>query len=416
MTPSRWVLPLVMLAIALGSLYRSPDEALGETGGDGALTSLIDRARADADRGEFLAAERTLRTALRRDPADTAIASMLREVYERGGLKPTPDEQQIEALMAQLPPGFRRTETSRFVVLSNASTSWTRQRERLLERTYHEVMKFAQRVGLPCVPPEHKLVVVLFGEHADYRRFALTHDGVEAGWVAGYYASVPNHAVFYDDRTSPAFAEAHAQLDEVRREAADARRAADARNHPSPEAMVARADALEQHAQTQRERLEEQARCASIAKTTHEAAHLIAFNTNIQLRSRHYPFWITEGLAICFETDDPDKPFGPSRIDETRAARIDELVSEGALVPTDAFVKRTDAHGPDAETIRDEYTQAWAMFRDAARYREEQLVALFASIARSPAGRMSDDEHARLFAASFGDPSVHERAWLRRVR
>ena len=414
MASTRWTLALIALAIAMIAAHRAPDEARGETAGEAQAVTLLERAKSAIRAGDPLGASMTLRQALRLDPANEDIASKLRELCASHNVEPTPDEEQIADLVEALGPGFCRTETARFVVLSNATTSWTRQRERLLERTYHEVMKFADRIGLPCVPPERKLVVVLFAEHAEYRRFAREHDGVEAGWVAGYYASVPNHAVFYDDRTSPAFARAHAQLAEVQREADDARRAAMSRNHPSPEAMVERARTLEDHAKTQREHLEQQARSASMAKTTHEAAHLIAFNTNIQLRSRHYPFWITEGLAICFETDDPSRPFNPSREDPQRDEHLNELIAGDALVTPGAFVRRTEAVGNDPADVRAQYTQAWAMFKDASRYRQEELVALFAEIARSPAGRMDDETHARLFEERFGDPDAHVRAMLRR--
>ncbi|MEM1423213.1 MAG: DUF1570 domain-containing protein [Planctomycetota bacterium] len=416
MASTRWTLALIALAIAMIAGHRGPDEARGASGagGEERAFTLLGRAQEAARTCDATGAATTLREALRLDPANPEIARELRGLVARAGLEPTPDERQIEDLVRTLGPGFRRTETKRFVVLSNASTSWTRERERLLERTYHEVMKFAERIGLPCVPPERKLVVVLFAEHADYRRFARSHDGVEAGWVAGYYASVPNHAVFYDDQTSPAFARAHAELDEVEREADDARRAAMLRNHPSPGVMVERARTLEDHAKTQRERLEEQALSASMAKTTHEAAHLIAFNTNIQLRSRHYPFWITEGFAICFETDDPSRPFNPSRADPRREAHLDELIASDALVPAAEFVGRTEAVGSDPSSVRAQYTQAWAMFKDASRYRKDELVALFADIARAPAGRMDEQTHGRLFEGRFGDPASHARAMLRR--
>ena len=79
-----------------------------------------------------------------------------------------------------------------------------------------------------------------------------------------------------------------------------------------------------------------------------------------------------------------------------------------------AFVVRTSAEGNDPDSVRAQYTQAWAMFKDAARYREDELVALFADIARSPAGRMDEQTHARLFDERFGDPESYHRAMLRR--
>lgn len=406
---------LTLGGLAIASLSRPPaDASAHQARAAPNVERLVEIAGELHRAGESERAHGVLRRALQQDPTNNDVAERLRSLCDRARIEPGVDEESLDELIEALGTDFRRTETARFVILSDASVDWTRQRERLLERTYHEVMKFALRLGLPAVPPEEKLVVVLFGDHSAYRAFARAHDGVDAGWVAGYYASIPNHAVFYDDRTSPAFRDAHAQLDEVEQKARATRRTVGGRTHPTPEQANARADALEDHARTQRERLDRQAREASLAKTTHEAAHLIAFNTNIQLRSRHYPFWITEGLAIAFETPEPAMPFGPNVIDEGHLGRFQELVSADSLLPLDEFVAHTDAHGHDAEDIRAEYTQAWALFVDAARYRKDELRDLLEAIARCEPGRMSPEQHRALFVEHFGDPERHERAWLRR--
>lgn len=413
MSAPRVVIVLIALAVLMGTVRRPEAQGSSDAGRDAAVATLVERAQDAIESKDHAQAAEILRRALSHAPWDVEIARTLRDTYDAGRLEPGVDERAVEGLIAALGPAFRRTETKRFVVLSDASTSWTRTRERLLERTYHEVTRFGERIGLPVVPPEHKLVVVLFAQHAAYRAFALEHDGVEAGWVAGYYASVPNHAVFYDDRTSPAFQEAHAQLDEVVAEARAAGRIAHG-SHASPDAQ--RADQLRAHAREQRERLEEQAEVASLAKTTHEAAHLIAFNTNIQRRSRHYPFWITEGLAIAFETSNPDRRFGPSVRDEARDAQFTEIRDAGGLAPLYEFVARTEVHHHDIAHVREEYTQAYSLFTDAARYQRDELAQLFLEIARAPAGRTTVEAQREHFVHAFGDIERYERAWLKRSR
>ena len=92
--------------------------------------------------------------------------------------------------------------------------------------------------------------------HATSSSASREVDSVDARWMGGYYEPVRNRVVAYDDRSSESFRRiAHAP-----RAQADARR-------------------------------------ATRAKLAHEAAHLLAFNTGVQVRGVSYPEWFTEGLA-----------------------------------------------------------------------------------------------------------------------
>src|SRR5690349_23883131 len=43
---------------------------------------------------------------------------------------------------------------------------------------------------------------------------------------------------------------------------------------------------------------------SSVATVVHEAVHQLAFNTGLQVRYADNPMWVSEGLAMYFETPD----------------------------------------------------------------------------------------------------------------
>jgi hypothetical protein len=186
------------------------------------------------------------------------------------------------------------------------------------------------------------------------------------------------------------------------------------------EAYGSLAEAARADARRQRAELERQARAASVSKTLHEAAHLVAFNCGLQSRAHQYPFWMSEGLAACFEAAGEEEArrgrFGPEYENPTREREFAQALNEGALIPLEAFVEMVvvpGAHGGDEETARVMYAQGYAFFRWAYRYEKERLAALFMDIAAEPPGMIGPRRQGELFARRFGDPGALEARWLR---
>jgi hypothetical protein len=146
------------------------------------------------------------------------------------GMTPAPgpvaDEASIARTADALGPGFRRSETARFVVLSDGSPEWTRGTSRLLESTYDRVVRMMNHLGLRVSAPPHKLECVLIEDHARFEAFATAQDGVRSRWLGGYYATFSNRVVFYHSGTAPEFLRARRQLDSIEEEGAKAGRLA----------------------------------------------------------------------------------------------------------------------------------------------------------------------------------------------
>ena len=366
-------------------------------------------------------ADTLLREIIEREPDHAGAALLLRELYTARGFELPVDETALQQTLGALGPDYRQTETDHFVVLSNGDSKWTRQRSALLERAHHQFSRVMNQLGLEVVPPQQKMLCVLIADHGDYQRFASLHDRVEAPWVAGYYASLSNRIVMYDDATGPTFERLAQQLGELDGQAEQAAMVAmDARQ--AGERDYARAAAeharyMDSLAASERKRIEGVLREISDAKAVHEATHQVAFNCNLQSRAHQYPFWLTEGLATCFEPPDPRRAFGPDIASETREAEWDRVLDEGKQMPLRQLVGLVGLdHAHNNEEAAVAYAQAYALFRYLFRYEREALAAYFRDIQREPAGRISPKRQVELFEARFGDIEALERQWMRQER
>lgn len=380
-----------------------------------ALLSEADAARRARDLPE---ADRLYRLAWRDSLTRTRAAQALRAL-ESDGLAAPIDEAALSEAHAILGNAFRRFESDHFVLLSDSPRATAVAKLQALERAHHQYFRAVDRLGFDAYPAPHKLLCILFADHAMYRAFASAHDGVDAGWVAGYYAGLSNRAVFYEDHSGPNFTAAQGQLDEaearvreLERGAAEARRN---RRHDDARLIAAQAEQLNQRIQSERSRLSDQARESSIAKTIHEAIHLLAFNTGLQSRGRQYPFWLTEGLATSFETDRPHAAFGPDRPYPVREEELARSAERGSLVPFRALISALQPPDEDDGATEAMYAQAWSLFAYLHRTDRRSLADFFADILDEPPGRMSDERRVELFERRFGAIDRVESRWRRHV-
>ncbi|TVQ76975.1 MAG: DUF1570 domain-containing protein [Phycisphaeraceae bacterium] len=432
-----WVLLLGVLALVVTQAMRMPASARGDasTGGMIALGAFEEEpppasARRSVDdllvladqtreAGDLRGADALLRQAIALDRRDPRAATTLRAMYQTPGVSLPVDQEAVSELQARLGPTFRATQTRHFVVLSDSDPAWTRSREAMLERTYRQVFRFADRLGMSVHVPEAKLICVLVDDYDTYRSFAGKHDAVSAHWMAGYYTATGNRVVFYNDRTGPQFREAESVL---RGYEADARRAREEsvlahrrRDRDAVAAYAARADLIEEHVASERGRIAAAAEAMSTAKTIHEAAHLVAFNIGLQLRTHQYPFWLTEGLATNFESETGEGAFGPDTSVEQREEELRRAMGEGRLLPLREFVQMTHVPHDSEEAAGAMYPQAYSLFQHAARYDRGALRGLFEDLNEEPGGTIAPCRLLALFERHFGDVDVYERRWLRRI-
>lgn len=327
----------------------------------------------------------------------------------------------VERTEQALGAGVQRGETERFIVLSDGDSAWTRSTALLLEQTHDRFRRFLRHLGVEATEPGAKLLCVLIEDQDRFQAFALAQDQVQARWIGGYYAPHTNRVVFFHSATAVEFEEAERKIAEIDREAEAADdRAAQARRSKQPglaEAYRVLATRAKEDAARHREQIARQASAASSAKTTHEAAHLLSFNLGLQSRARHYPFWLSEGLAVCFEASSPEDArsgkFGPDRVNQQRQQEFDAAAEAGTLVPLEAFVEMLAAPPGDESAARVMYAQAYALYRWLFRYERQALAEFYRDIEAEGPGAIPPRRQGELFTRRFGPPEKLERRWLK---
>src|SRR5262249_52989303 len=139
------------------------------------------------------------------------------------------------------------------------------------------------------------------------------------------------------------------------------------------------------------------------------------FNCGVQSRARQYPFWLTEGLAMSFETDAPDNAFGPDHGSETRQAEFEGMLEKHRLFDLETLVQLNIPPDREADTADVMYSQSYSLFEYVFRYERRALGAYLSDVWAEPAGSISPRRHFEMFTARFGDPAGVERRWLKRA-
>jgi len=377
-------------------------------------------ARRAIEEGKLSTADALFRRAWLDGRTQDAAARELVSLHSREDFTLPVDEPALARTIEALPHAFKRFESAHFVVLSDADSAFTRERAKLLERAREQFYRVAASMGLPAMPHPAKLACVLFDDVETYRTFAKDRDGLDASWIGGYFSASSNRIVFYNHASSPesrrgtdSMAKFQRQMDRTRAEAHDAEVGGD-----QPRAERLR-QALAEQTRTLKDyqrRLDENARAVSDTKTIHECIHLLAFNSGTQRRDHEYPFWISEGLAMAFESERQGGLFGPDRpstLITDRLERYDTLLDEGRLIPLAKLVSLVGVPNWDEATADAMYAQSHALFLMLYKRDPAAVGRFLRSLAQVP-GRGGSGLQAQLFAQHFGEPGAIE-ASLRRM-
>lgn len=353
-------------------------------------------------------------------PLQSAFAAEPKATARAKGAAPRPvDETQLRSTMAALGREFKRFDTDRFVILSDADAGWTRSRATVLEVTARRFEDAMAQMGLRVAAPKNKLMCVLIKDHERFEAFAAAQDGVTARWIGGYYSIRTNRVAFFDPRTSPDYVNADDRLAEARKQAQRAEEGAErARRNGERDAaetyrMIARH--VRSEIQDREASLGAQAARTSAAKTAHEAAHLLAFNQGLQMRSKSYPFWLSEGFATCFEPateEDARKGrFGPDVAVPRRDQDLARARAEGRTLPLSVLVTVDAPPDHDAEAAGAMYAQAHSLFRFLFEQDPKAMGGMFLDLSREETPP-SPQRLLTLFEARFGAIDQVERRWL----
>lgn len=286
------------------------------------------------------------------------------------------------ALCDELGPDFEAVQTRHYVIATRASREYAQWCGDLFERLLSAFLEHWKAAGMSLEEPKWPLPAIIFAGEADFKVFATADAGEFAGESKGYY-SIPSNRIVLYDLTAGKGKKRATSAAEIKRRAAAA--------------------------------------SFNMATVVHEATHQIAFNSGMHTRLADNPLWLTEGMAMYFETPDLDGTQGWKTIGEINRPRLTRFLdflrkrrkrdSIATLVSsTERFI--------DSHKAADAYAESWALTYFLNARHRDQYVAYLKQLAKKQP-MIWDDADTRLteFQSAFGsDPKALDAEFVRFIK
>lgn len=343
---------------------------------DGASRTVEGRVLVKAQDGGLLVQQRdgrlwtvTAETLKQREPTDQPF-------------KPWTAAQLGRRLKTELGASFSIIQNRHYVIASSADPRYARWCGSMLERLHAAFVTYWKKRGRELTSPEFPLSAVILRDRAEFGRFASRDVGPAVATAVGYYSIMTNRMVFYDIAAIPGQPAVKTPAEINRRLAA-----------------------------------------APLAVTTivHEAVHQLAFNTGLNRRLADNPVWLTEGMAVYFETPDLRSRSGwrtIGRVNRSRLARFTEFARTRRRPGSLKSLVCRDERFREAVSEADAYAEAWALSYFLLKTQKPQYLRYLATIAAKPLLTWDTPEQRQAdFEAVFGgDWGGLERRFLKYIK
>ncbi len=287
---------------------------------------------------------------------------------------PLSREEFASQLLRLLPAGFEVHETANYLVFHNTSKAYAQWCGALLERLFTGFTNYWQRRGFQLSKPEFPLIAVVFADRKGYQEFSREELGEAGEKIIAYYSLMTNRMTMYDltgleQSSGPGASRSRMTTGQINQILA----------HPEAERTV--------------------------ATIIHEATHQIAFNCGLHQRLSDCPLWVSEGIAIYFETPDLSSSKGWKSIGAINRARMTQFSTYLKNRPPDSLrtLIEKDDRFRNPQTGLDAYAEAWALTYFLLKQRPKQYLEYLERISRKKP-LLRDEPAARLqeFQAVFG--------------
>jgi hypothetical protein len=284
--------------------------------------------------------------------------------------EPLSRDALAKQLLTELPSGFDTHTTRHYLICHNTTREYAVWCGALFERLYRGFTNFWSRKGFKLHDPEFPLVAVVFANRESYAKYAAAELGKTADSIIGYYSLRTNRITMYDLsglETARAAGGSAAQINRIL-------------SQPEVEVLV--------------------------ATVIHEATHQIAFNSGLQTRYADIPLWVSEGIAMYFETPDLSNDKGWRTIGAVNTNRLDQFRTYLASRPSASLrsLISDDKRLREPRGALDAYAESWALTYYLLRQHPKQYIAYLQALSEKKQ-LLWDDPAARLrdFQAAFGD-------------
>ncbi|MEQ8210552.1 MAG: DUF1570 domain-containing protein [Lacipirellulaceae bacterium] len=282
-------------------------------------------------------------------------------------------DQLAASLLDELPDDFQIHKSKNYVIAYNTTRTYAKWCSSLLERLNKGFLGYWRRHDAEVKQPKQPMVVLVFSDRSSYARYARKELGAAVNSVIGYYSITSNRVIMYD----------------LTGEQANSRRQS---NRGSIHDITAT--------------LSTPAAAPLVATIIHEATHQIAYNCGLQTRLADNPRWLSEGLALYFETPDLSNSRGWGGLGKVNRPRWNQFrmdYRQGKTITLEKLLTE-DKLLADPQTAQSAYAAAWAWNYYLIRNRPKEYVAYLETLAAKPQ-LIWDEPEGRLtdFQAAFGN-------------
>lgn len=312
------------------------------------------------------------------------------KAVEGQSFSPLSKEEMGEHLIQELRDAGNQNEflvhtTDHYVICTDTSKAYAQWCGGLLERLHKAFGVFWKARKMDVHEPGFPLPVVILKTRTEFAELAAFDRTPGSAKGAGYFLITGNRIVLYDLTATEQQSPARTVSDVFRRV---------------------------------------QSVPGSVATVVHEATHQIAFNSGLHTRYADNPVWMTEGMAMYFETPDLKSRRGwqtIGRLNRNRKAQFLDFVAKRRKPDSLESLIGSDARFREPDTQIDAYGEAWALSYFLIRTKPRQYSAWLTKIAGKPQLQFDSPEaRLSLFQSEFGeDLSKLDKqmlAWIRRQK
>lgn len=285
---------------------------------------------------------------------------------EPGPPPPPVDQETItRRMLEELPEGFEAFQTAHYVLLYQGNDAYARDVATLFEALYRAFFAYWKNQRVDIDEPTYPLVALVLADRASFLQHAGQEIGETASSVIGYYHLESNRMTTF-------------RVGNIER---------------------------------------------NIATIIHEATHQLAYNCGLQTRFADNPMWLSEGLAMFFESPDLSNPRGWRGVGRVNQVNLNRWRRYLPSRPNDSLLTllADDSRFRSSATAEAAYGESWALTYFLIRTMKQQYIDYLERLGESkPLQEYSGRERIEIMESAMGMPiselDAKFVAYMRRVR
>ncbi len=273
-----------------------------------------------------------------------------------------------------------------FVVVYRGAPAYAQWIVGMYERLYKGFYDYWRKMGVELHEPEFPLVVNVFANQNGYLEQAAL-DGLQEGQaMIGYYHLHTNQTVSYDLTGSQTTAAPNKQL--------------------GKNALI---QLIRSRPGAER----------TVATIVHEAVHQLAYNSGLQVRLADNPLWLSEGIAMFFESPDLNSSWGWSGIGKTNQYQLNAFKRLSPASESDWITPlvQDDEQFTNPATVSLAYARSWALTYFLMKSKPKEFAAFMKEMSEEiPLAPTNSRRRLETFYKHFGqDVQSLQNDLLRRI-